>query len=495
MALIVETTAGKVEGADHGPHKAFRGIPYAEPPVEDLRFAAPRPARSWTGVRPCLANAHPCPQPPSPLPGMAPGEPSEDCLALNVFTPACDRGRRPVLFWIHGGAFRTGSNAQALYEGRAIVERGDVVLVTINYRLGPLGYLHLDDTPRNLGQRDQILALEWVRDNISQFGGDPDNVTVFGESAGGMATTTLLAMPAARGLFHRAIAQSGAAQGVLDREDAARVRFETLRALDLEGAGADRLRRVPVESLIDASVKAHEKLAAQVFLPFGPALDDDTLPVSPLDAIREGAARDIELITGTTRDEWRLFTFGLRSHRSLDAEALRKRIAARLERLGTGDPASATDRLLEVYRTGRQAWETFDAIETDRHFRRPANLLAEAQAVHQSDTYSYLFSWPSPAARGTLGACHSIELPFVFGTLDAPTMDRFAGRGPDADALSRHMMDAWVAFARSGKPSHAGIDTWEPYDVTQRPTLVFDRESRLERDPHADERRVWDEVL
>lgn len=500
MAVTVETTSGRIEGIDNGTHRVFRGIPYAAAPAGGSRFSPPAPVTAWSGVRACTEAGRACPQPPSPLPGMAPGPQSEDCLNLNVFTPACDDAARPVLFWIHGGAFRTGSNAQAMYEGRAFVERGDVVLVTINYRLGPLGYLHLDGADRNLGQLDQIQALEWVRDNIAAFGGDPQNVTVFGESAGGMATTTLLAMPRARGLFHRAIAQSGATQGTLTAEDAERVAFEVGRALGMETADRDSLRDVDVDALVAASVKAYEKLTGEVFLPFGPVVDDDTLPVHPLDAIRNGSAKDVPLVVGTTRDEWRLFTFAMRSHRSLEPDALRGRVRARIRSDGAADPDGATQKLLDVYgRDGRAPWEVFDAIETDRNFRLPALELALAQRQHQPDTFAYLFSWPSPAARGALGACHAIELPFVFGTLDAPTMDRFAGHGPEADALSLRTMDAWLAFARAGNPSHAdllaGRGEWRTYDAVRRDTLVLDRECRLEGDPQSDERAVWDEIL
>ncbi len=496
MAVTVSTTAGKVEGIDNGSHQAIWGIPYAAPPSGDLRFAAPQPVTPWRQTRMCTEAGAACPQPPSPLPGMAPGPQAEDCLSLNVFTPGCDDGARPVLVWIHGGAFRTGSASQSMYEGRALVERGDVVLVTINYRLGALGYLDLENGDRNIGQRDQIQALQWVRDNIAAFGGDPANVMIFGESAGGMATTTLLAMPAARGLFHRAIAQSGAAQSTLTQEQAERVRFELSRALDIEHIDARRLRDVPVQHIVDASVRAHEALASSLFLPFAPVVDGETLPQHPLEAVRAGAARDVELITGTTRDEWRLFTFALRNHRSLDENGLRKRLASRLRTIAPTDPDRAIDRLLEVYASnGRQSWEVFDAIETDRQFRLPAIELAEAQSQHQPSTFSYLFAWPSPAGRGALGACHAIELPFVFGTLDAPTMDRFAGRGAEADALSLQVMDAWLAFAREGRPSHDGIGHWSAYEPTCRNTLVFDRNTRLESDPASDERRIWDAIL
>ena len=424
---------------------------------------------------------------------MAAGPQGEDCLSLNVFTPACDGERRPVLVWIHGGGFRTGASSQAMYEGRALVERGDVVLVTINYRLGALGYLCATGTDANAGQLDQVQALEWVRDNIHAFGGDPNNVTIFGESAGGMACATLLGMPRARGLFHRAIAQSGAAQSTLSREQADRVAFELARALDLDHADLDRLRAQPVEDIVAASVRAGEKLAGDVFLPWAPVIDPGTLPRSPLAAVRDGEAKDVELIVGTTRDEWRLFTFAVRNHRSMDGEALRKRVSGRLVRRLPDDADAATERLIEVYSQRLdQPWEIFDAIETDRLFRLPALELAEAQRKHQPATFSYLFSWPSPAGRGALGACHALELPFVFGTLDAPTMDRFAGRGPDAERLSEAMMDAWLGFARTGNPSHDGIGNWAAFDTGTRETLVFAQASGAESDPLPAERRVWE---
>lgn len=496
MGVTIETAAGRIEGLENGSSKAFRAIPYAAPPTGALRFAPPAPVAPWSGTRSCTEAGAACPQPPSPLPGMATGPQDEDCLSLNVFTPACDDGARPVLFWIHGGAFRTGSNGQAMYEGRALAERGDVVVVTINYRLGALGYLHLEGAAQNLGQRDQIQALEWVRDNIAAFGGNPGNVTVFGESAGGMATTTLLAMPAARGLFHRAIAQSGASQSTLTPEEAERVGFEMGRALGLDPVDVESLRTIPVDQIIAASVKAHEKLAGEIFLPFAPMVDGVSLPAAPLAAVRDGAAREIQLMVGTTRDEWRLFTFAMRSHRSLTEDALLGRLGSRLRRAGAKDPEAATKRLLEVYAPpGRAPWETFDAVETDRLFRRPAVELLEAQAAHQPATYAYLFSWPSPAGRGALGACHAIEIPFVFGTLDAPTMDRFAGRGPEADALSHRVMDAWLSFARTGNPSHPALGDWGAFEHTRRQTLVFDRESRLEADPLSAERRVWNEIF
>jgi para-nitrobenzyl esterase len=495
MGPIVETTHGKLEGVQEVGHQRFRGIPFARPPVGARRFRAPEPAEPWAGVRDASAFAASAPQNPSPLPGMAVGEQSEDCLYLNVYTPAADGGRRPVLFWIHGGGFTGGSGSQALYDGGRLATRGDVVVVTINYRLGALGYLALAGVTPNLGQLDQIAALRWVRDNIARFGGDPDNVTIFGESAGGMAVATLLAMPAARGLFRRAIPQSGAAHHTQTHEAAGRVARTLLE--ELGGIDAAKLADVPVAALLAAQARTQAKLMTGLgSLGFAPVIDGDSIPVHPLHAVRDGAGRDVELLVGTTRDETKLFRMGAVDAAPLDEARLLRRVRGML-----GRHESDAERVIESYRTARAGRastdpsELLDAIESDRSFRLPAIRLAEAQHAHQPDTFMYLFSWESPARRGALGACHALELPFVFGTLDAPTMDRFAGSGPDAEALSARMMDAWLAFARGEGPGHSDLPDWSPYETKQRATLVFDRTPALEHAPLDAERAVWDGIL
>jgi para-nitrobenzyl esterase len=497
--VTIETTHGKVKGEQRQGHLRFRGIPFAAPPVGALRFAAPAPARPWAGVRAALAYADSAHQPKSALPGMAVGPQSEDCLYLNVFTPAADDARRPVMVWIHGGGFVTGGACQALYEGGPLVVRGDVVLVTLNYRLGMLGYLDLPElrgAVPNAGQLDQIAALEWVRDNIALFGGDPGNVTIFGESAGGMAVSTLLAMPAARGLFHKAIAQSGAGSSCLDRESAERVADAWLRRLGLGRDTASKLREVGPDALIAAQVAAAEDFRdGRIFLAAAPVVDGESLPTSPLEAVRGGGARDVPLLTGTTLDEWRLFEMP-----SLIKDLDRARV---LRRLGRMLPRGAdADALLEAYAAARgedpadpeQAKSLYLAIRTDRVFRIPAIRLAEAHAAHQEATFMYLFSWPSPARRGELGACHAIELAFVFGTLDAPGMDRFAGAGPAAERLSARTMDAWLAFARSGSPGHGALPEWERYETARRSTMQLDAEPSLVDGPMDHERAAWDGI-
>ncbi len=498
MGVVVEIASGRIEGVQSEGHQFFRGIPYADPPVGARRFAAPQPVTPWAGVRSAEQYGPGAPQPPSLLPGMAPGPQDEDCLTLNVYTPAADGARRPVMVWIHGGGFTGGSSQQALYEGDRLTRRGEIVLVTINYRLGALGYLHLADCEAqlpgavsNAGQRDQIAALEWVRENIDRFGGDPRRVTIFGESAGGMAVSTLMATPSARGLFQAVIAQSGAAQSCHTVESATRVRELLLSELGLATKELSALRSLPTDTLIEAQLAAGRRVGTSVFLPYAPVIDGDSIPQAPLAAIRAGSASDVALMVGTTRDEWKLFSAMDPRHFKMDQGTLTKIVDARLQHLEGTDRA----HLLELYgslRPDAPAWDVFDALETDRRFRIPAIQLAEAQCAQQPATYKYLFSWASPARRGVLGSCHALELPFVFGTLDAPTMDRFAGAGPEAEALSQAMMDAWLSFAHRHDPNCEALPRWSAYGIPERATMVLDREPALCWAPGDEERAAWE---
>src|SRR5262245_2547741 len=504
MGPVVETRSGRVEGFERDGVLAFRGIPYARPPVGALRFGAPEREEPWVGVRSAREFGSSAPQRPLalPLPGMDVGACDEDCLFLNVTTPALGGGRRPVLVWIHGGGFVIGSGSQPLYDGAALAARGDVVVVTINYRLGPLGFLYLrelcpdlEGAAGNAGLRDQVAALEWVRENAAAFGGDPGQVAIFGESAGGMSVATLLGMPSARGLFARAIAQSGAAHNVHSRETATRVAEELLAELELPRARAARaLRELPPDKLLDLHQQTVLRLGSSAgMLPFQPLVDGESLPGQPLEALRDGHSAGVELLIGTTRDEWRLFQFLDAGLGKLDDEGLVKRIAAR-------DPAADARAIAEVYRAARPTARPADllfAVETDRVFRVPAIRVAEARAPHPGDTFMYRFDWESPALGGALGACHAIDLPFVFGAIGAPGAELFAGKGPEAQRLCERTMDAWIAFARSGDPSHPGLPggRFPRYDLARRATLILGRDGSLELDPGSAERRAWEGIV
>ena len=511
MSAIVETRCGKLQGVDENGLTVFRGVPYARPPVGVLRLRAPRPPEPWAGVRDasrlgCSAwqNASVL----GPMIGFDVGEMSEDCLFLNIWTPACDGARRPVLVWIHGGAFILGSSSQSLYDGATMARRGDVVVVTLNYRLGSLGFLHLRDVcgdalpaTGNEGILDQIAALAWVRDEIAAFGGDPGNVTLFGESAGSISVATLLGTPRAQGLFRRAILQSGAANFVASREQAALVTDTFLRALDLTPSPhvARALQEMPAAKMMGAQQQTFLALQARTRgLPFAPTLDGEVLPRHPFEAIRDGSAKDVAVLVGTNLDEMKLFGLMDPEARTLDDAKLLKRC----ERAIPGNNPAGVSRArvaIDTYcraRAGRgeptAPPDLWFAIDSDRAFRYPAMLLAEMQRTHQPHTYAYLFTWPSPFLEGVLGACHALELPFVFGTLADPLLANFSGSGPGADALAERIQDAWLAFARVSDPAHPGIGSWPAYDAERRATMLLGCECRVENAPREEERQVWE---
>ncbi len=494
----VSTTLGQVRGGGHGAGLRFAGIPFAAPPTGDGRWRPPTPAEPWSDVRDATEFGPVAVQNPDMMLaflGLEPESMDEGCLHLNVFTPAADDARRPVMVWIHGGAFFMGSGSSPMYDGASLVERGDVVVVTVNYRLGALGFLELgwldEDLAgsANVGLLDQVAALEWVRDNIAAFGGDPGNVTVFGESAGAMSVTSLLVMEAARGLFHKAIAQSGAAQTHATPAEAEAAGRRFVEALGV--ATADELRAQSVERLLEvqsqivtAAMTHVEPLLEEgvsAGLPFRPVQDGGVLPSSVLAAIRAGGAAGVPVITGTTREEWRLFA--LMDFEAVDPEVLRRRLDALM---GDGDKA------LAVYAeatAGMEPKDAFTVIATDLVFRHPAVQLGEALLAQGPDVWEYQLSWATPALYGMLGSCHALDLPFVFGATRQPQMAAFLGPEPPhhlADAIQ----DAWLSFARTGDP---GGD-WPRYDLARRAVRDFDAGLGILEDPGAPQREFWDSV-
>jgi para-nitrobenzyl esterase len=485
---IVAVAQGKLQGEEKYGVFRFLGVPFAAPPVGTRRFKAPAPAESWDGTREATRYGPVCPQNPSPLEALLgarePYEQDEDCLTLNIWTPSPGADRLPVMVWIHGGAFTQGTGRAPWYDGTAFARRG-VVCVTINYRLGPLGFLYTGDThPRsgNAGILDQSAALRWVQDNISAFGGDPGNVTIFGESAGGMSVGTLLALPDAKGTFHKAIPQSGAAHNSMTPDIASRV---TQRFVREAGVGSqEELQNVPVQKILEAAasvgalafttpLELFGSEARGIALPFQPVVDGDALPERPIDVVRAGGARDIAVLVGTCADEWRLFT------------------ALMPEGSPARRPHGVDEDVVAAYQAARpdaSDLDVFSAVETDRVFRIPAVRLAEVQSENGAPTYMYLFAWRSPAMDGRLGACHALELPFVFDTLDAPGIPFLAGNAPPPE-LAKRMNAAWASFAATGDPG------WPRYDTAMRTTKVFDVDDHLEDDPSGDERRLWDGVL
>lgn len=498
---IVETATGRVEGGRDGMVEYFFGIPFAAPPVGELRLRAPRPPVSWTGVRSATVPGPGAPQP-APVTMVASQYPSrrhEDCLTLNVWTPAADAARRPVLVWIHGGAFVSGTGSADLYRGASLAARGDVVVVTCNYRLGVLGFLahpdladdEADGASANWGLLDQVAALRWVRANIGAFGGDPGNVTVFGESAGAMSVCDLLAVPAAAGLVHRAIAQSGPPLA-MPMEQAVELASKVMADLGVARPGA--LRDVPVDAILDAQTRlAVERRHAG--LPLLPVVDGASLPEDPGRAFDAGRVADVPLVIGTNRDEATFFMVADPANRDPDEATALRRIGRMFDAWGVRLGPQAA---LDTYRVARadrgedtSPRSLWAAVMTDCMFRSGSLRAAEAHAARGRPTWSYLFTWESPAMGGALGACHALEIPFVLGTLDAPDMDRFTGSGPRVGALSAEMMDAWVAFARHGDPSHPRIGEWPRYDPRRRATMVFGAATGIAEAPQEPERQFW----
>jgi para-nitrobenzyl esterase len=488
LTEIANTRSGRIKGKlVRGGGLSFRGIPFAEPPLGPLRFRAPQPVGAWTGVQRAEAFGPSAPQAGvenwlvKRFIGSATVGQSEDCLYLNVWTPAVDAGRRPVLVFIHGGAFLMGSGSTLLYNGSRLAARGDVVVVTLNYRLGALGALDLrgtlgaDDAPANLGLRDQIAALAWVRANIDAFGGDPDAVTIFGESAGAMSIGTLLGTKAASGLFRRAILQSGAAHNVSTPEQAQRVAALYLKLLGPHGESLARLREAPLRELLRAQREAAFQLALPLGgLAFQPCVDGDLLPESPLVALERGSAKDVSVMAGTNRDEWKLFMIADARSRSMDEAALRRRFARVL-------PESEAERAYASYRSAPHAKrpddtrERWSAFQGDRVFHWPAARLLELASRHSRETFAYSFTWSPPLLGRQIGACHGLELPFVFGTILEPWLRPWLGAMPGARKLSHRMQESWLAFAKTGHPGHAGVPFWPAYDTEKRQAMKFGR--------------------
>jgi para-nitrobenzyl esterase len=508
MSHEVETTYGRLRGAEEDGLLVFRGIPFAAPPVGERRFRAPRRPESWSGVREATTFGPAAPQPQgamrrSPLfQNLAvtpPEQTDEDCLYLNVWTPAADGGRRPVMVWIHGGGFRSGSGSSPMYRGGTLARRGDVVVVTINYRLGALGFLYLPELGEaNVGILDQVAALEWVHDNIAAFGGDPDNVTIFGESAGGKSVEVLLGTPAARGLFHRAIAQS-TYDPPMEPEAATRTAEGVLERLGLTRGDAEQLRSLPLDRLlaaVDAPVGARPD-GAPALGGLVPVVDGQVIPRPPVEAVAAGAAREVPLIVGTTKDEMNLFQAMMPDGAAVSEDTLAERVAAQIPG-GRDDPALVR-RAIATYRQARAARgepceprDILNAIATDRMFRAISLRLAEAQSRHQPKTFMYLFTWEStfnPALR----ACHGIDIAFTLGNWVGP-MAALAGDGPQARALSATVMDAWTAFARDGVPAAPNLPAWPPYEREGRRTMLLGRECAVVAAPQEAERRFWEEL-
>jgi para-nitrobenzyl esterase len=493
---VVETTGGKVRGLNEARLFVFKGIPYAVPPTGELRWLPPQPVLKWQGVRDASAFGAAPPQLPS---DMLPfenslfhnSEPqSEDCLFLNIWTPGIDKKKRPVMFWIYGGAYVSGSGSQPLYRGDVLAKRGDVVVVTMNYRLGVFGFLNLTEVTGgkipatgNEGLLDQIAALQWVRDNISAFGGNPGNVTVFGESAGGMSIGCMLAMPAARGLFHKAIMESGTPKPVKPLAACVDVANRFLEVAGLKSGDIKALRSLSTESLLDAQ----HKLTPGGGTVTTPLVDGTVITEKPMELLKTGAGKEVPTLVGTNLEEWKLFISGHPEYRSIDEARL-------LQIFQKAAPGKDISRVVDIYRRNRNSrgepatpGDLYMAIQTDLGFRLPATRVAEAQCRNGQKAYHYIFTWKSPALSGLMGSCHLLEIGFVFGTYDPV----FCGSDPAVKNLSTKMQDAWLAFARSGNPGCQSVGDWPSYGE-KRQTMMLGRECHVTEAPYEEERQALD---
>jgi para-nitrobenzyl esterase len=502
---VVATDSGRVRGVESDGCWSFLGIRYAAPVSGGARFAAPQPVEPWKGIFAADVVSPVAPQPRTGIGSYLPGDPmeqGEDCLSLNVWTAGCDVQRRPVIVFLHGGAFLSGTGAGVLYRGAGFARRG-VVLVTLNYRLGFLGFLahpELDTAGARLANRgllDQLSALEWVEKNIAQFGGDPGNVTLVGESAGAMSIADLVASGELKGRVRRVALESGATS-IASRTDAFKMAERFVSFLGDSHVSLAKLSSAPMAELVAAQDRVIEEFGGAAGMPFRPIVDGELLRVHPDTAIAAGATVGLDVLAGTNRDEFRLFTFASPEIPSLDDEGLGRLLDGYLDDAAMSVTARAVIDCFRQAREGRglgvRPRDLFEAIGTDLVFRIPTLRLLAAHARLGGRAYCYRFDWESPFAQGALGACHALELPFVFGTLDNPIVAFFSGTGDAASALSEEMQSAWAEFARSGRPAGTN-DEWPQYEPERRMTRILGGLPAVVSGPAEAERAFLDEHM
>ncbi|HVJ55936.1 MAG TPA: carboxylesterase/lipase family protein [Aliidongia sp.] len=491
---VVETRSGKLRGAAGPGVATFKGIPYAASTEGANRFRPPQPVKHWAGIRDAVEFGNSAPQAPanpSPLNAWygTIRTVSEDCLSLNVFTPGL-KGKRPVMVWLHGGAWSSCAGSAPGFDGTNLAKDGDVVVVTVNHRLNLFGYVRLDDKDErfadsgNAGLLDLVAALKWVRDDIASFGGDPHNVTIFGQSGGAAKVSAMLAMPAAKGLFHKAIAQSCSGSiRIAGEEEAARLTHGLAVKLGLDKADGAALQAAPAEQII----------AALQSIPnaFRPVLDGRSFKRNPFEPGAPPTAANIPLIIGNAADEARLYMAADPKNFSLDAAEVHKRVARFLQ-----IDAAVADRILDSYRAnlpGPSPSDLLAAIATDFTYRRNTTHEAMLQSASaHAPVYAYVFDWKTPVMDGVLKTPHTCEVPFVFGTSEAAAP--LVGTSPELPKLTKILISTWAAFAHAGNPNNATLPNWPRYDGTARSTMMIDLDSRIESNPGGAARQSLDPV-
>jgi para-nitrobenzyl esterase len=512
---VVATTHGKVSGFRKDGICVFKGIPYGASTAGAGRFLPPRPPEPWTGTLAAVNDPPEAPQrepgsqrkreEPAALAGIEPDWPvlpeSEDCLKLDVWTPGTDDHRRPVMVWFHGGGFAVGSAAGAWQDGARLSRRADVVVVSVNHRLNVLGHLFLDRLDGgfvgagNAGLLDLVLALGWVRDNIAAFGGDPGNVTIFGQSGGGQKVSMLMGMPAAAGLFHKAIVQSGPAPKALEPGYAQQMAERLLVKLGIPDNRISQLQTIPLDSIMRAYFAVFRETGGYgvlgILQGFAPVVDGVVLPRHPFVPAAPDVSTNVPLLIGTTRTEMTLNTLeGDPSADRMDEQSLKARLTDLL--------GHDTERVIAVYREHHRAasaWELYALITADWPTRLYSIWIAQAKArLGRAPVYMYRTDWRTPVADGRLLSPHAIDLSWVLD--DTPYSSSFDGGGARVGQLARRMSDAWVAFARSGSPNHQGLPDWPSYrPQAGRATLLFDDTCRVVNDPDGADWRVIDSIM
>lgn len=491
--VIITTTKGKIRGVQESHHQYFYGIPYAKPPIGELRFCEPQLMDTWDEKKDTTKFGYIAPQNQPDTPPIG-HEENEDCLYLNIWTPSADDKIRPVMFWIHGGGFVIGAGTRDRFNGARMAVNGDVVVVSFNYRLGVFGFFNFPGIPPNLGISDQITALKWVKENIRNFGGDPNNITIFGESAGAMSISILLCVPEAKNLFHKAIMESGAAgTGLASVEQSKKSTDKFVAKLQIKSGDIDALQEFSTKRLIRIQKKFASFGSLEEFgNPFTPFIDGNLIKENLLELMTKGKINNVPILMGFNKDELGFLADILNQANDERANEIIRNFRSNFEKRGVKN----LDKFIEVYKKEMELkypnnrFKYWSAIISDSMFRTPVIIQLETYIPHQPSAYCYIFTYESHHSGY---AFHTLEIPFVFGNLD--TKDVAGGSievNENTKTLSKNMMEAWVAFARNGDPNHKGLPEWPRYDIEKRATMMLGIDPKVEYAPDDILRRAWE---